>query len=153
MNPDQSHHHEDELKDSPLLRSLRSGNGFEAPDGYFDGLTSSIQDRINKPARGISFNWKPVALTLTLGSIALYLFFAVFNKSDVAPIPPVQVAEIEISSEDLITSEYYTEIDEELITATITEKQSEENNTITPSSGIDEYIIESSSEEELINAL
>lgn len=153
MNTGFPYNDDDELKDTPILRSLRSNKGFDAPEGYFDELTSDIQDRINQPERGIRFSWKPVVASLTIGGLAIYLFFAVFNKSETIAPNASQVAEIEISSEDLITSEYYMEMDEELIATSLTERSSDETNKTNISSGIEDYLLESSNEDELINAL
>jgi hypothetical protein len=41
MKPD------DELKDFPHLKKLQGNNPFEAPEGYFDTLSTSIADKIS----------------------------------------------------------------------------------------------------------
>ncbi len=152
MNNNNLHRNDDELNDAPLLRSLRNSQGFEAPDGYFDRLSSDIQDRINQPKSLISFRWKPVLAFASITGLAIFIYFSVF-RSEIPSAEEQQIAQTEITSEDLIASDYYTEIDEELLTEALSGKDAGEIWTGNNTEPIEEYLIETSTEEELINEL
>lgn len=153
MNTEDLNNREEELKDAPLLRSLQNGKGFDAPDGYFDSLTSSIQDKINKPAPSGVFNLRPIFTTLSLGGLAILLFILLQKNTDPTVPTAPQISETEITSDDIIASGYYTEIDESLIAESFAEPSISDEAPIPSDSGMEEYLLESSSEEELINAL
>lgn len=152
MNTNNLHHDDDELKDAPILRSLRKSNGFDAPEGYFDRLTSDIQDRINPPTAIQTFNWKPIIAFASIAGIFIIVYFSYF-KTVTPPAQDPQLAQVQISSDDLISTNYYTEFDEEILTEALVEPTSYEQQSTNGTQDMENYIIESSSEEELINAL
>lgn len=146
MKPD------DELKDFPRLKQLQGNYPFEAPEGYFETLSSSIADKISaqsshKPVT--IFRLKPVLITGVV-LIALLSSVLVFNhlqnNSNLASNKSNQ--EIYITCDDLIASGYYEELDENLLAESIVQEPNQKN----LDTEIENYLIDNADESTLINS-
>jgi len=140
----------EELKDAPLLHSLKKSEVFAAPDGYFDQLSSNIQDRINAKRPSVpQIFWKPV---LAGTSLALIISAVYLITPSSTPQPKVQnsIGELQLSTDDLINSNYYQELEEDLLAEALI---APENESSLKESNLENYLLENSSEEELLNEL
>jgi hypothetical protein len=146
MKPD------DELKDFPHLKKLQGNNPFEAPEGYFDTLSTSIADKISAQS-----NHKPVAIfrlkpILISGVAMVAIITSVFvynhlqNKSNIASNDSNQ--KIEVTCDELIASGYYEELDENLLAESIIQ----EPNPKSLDDEIENYLIDNTDESTLINS-
>lgn len=146
MKPD------DELKDFPRLKRLQGNNPFEAPEGYFDTLSSSIADKISEQSSHkpvAIFRLKPVLITGVV-LIALLSSVLVFNhlqnNSNLASNKSNQ--EIDITCDELIASGYYEELDENLLAESIVQEPNQKNLDVE----IENYLIDNADESTLINS-
>ncbi len=145
MNPNL--HHDDELSDTNHLQSLSRKEPFQAPNGYFDSLTSNIQDKLNHQQNLVISSVKakrPVFILATLLTvcISLGIFFFMINTNK------THSKEIACTYEDMIESGYYSELDESALTEKYLACQ--------PLNGIDDkaledYLINNSDESLLTN--
>lgn len=146
MKPD------DELKDFPHLKKLQGNNPFEAPEGYFETLSTSISDKISAQS-----NHKPVAIfrlkpILISGVAMVAIITSVFvynhlqNKSNIASNDSNQ--KIEVTCDELIASGYYEELDENLLAESIIQ----EPNPKSLEAEIENYLIDNTDESTLINS-
>jgi hypothetical protein len=146
----------EELKDAPLLRSLQSADPYKAPEGYFDALSSEIQHKISsgEQRRTVSVKiWKPVFAIVSVLVIALMIGYF---KKDAGNTEKMQVAALEepISCDDLLESNYYLEIDEQLIAEAMEDAESTSLITDTLSDReMEDYLIQSADELLLTNEL
>jgi hypothetical protein len=146
MKPD------DELKDFPHLKKLQGNNPFEAPEGYFDTLSTSIADKISTQS-----NHKPVAIfrlkPILISGVAMiaiitsvFVFNHLQNKSNLASNN--SNPKIEVTCDELIASGYYEELDENLLAESIIQ----EPNPKSLDTEIENYIIDNTDESTLINS-
>ncbi len=146
---------DDELKDAPGLRGMKRENPFTVPDGYFDTLSSRIQDQINAPQpKSI---WEKLLLPLQRPAFAyatitivMFICAGVYFSQKKNDVATPQVAEINITADDIYNSGIIYEYDEitltELLAANINTKQS--------STELEDYLIDSNTDEsDLINEL
>ncbi len=146
----------DELKNAPLLRSLRSADPFQAPEGYFDRLSSDIQDKIHHQKTAVFstfFEWKS-ALAI-LGILVLAILAGTQDYSPkFQPLAQHTSAEPSISCEDIINSNYYLEFDETLLSEAM---ELSDTALVSPAFSGDEtlenYLIQQTEESFLINEL
>lgn len=141
----------DELKDAPILRSLKHAAGFPAPEGYFDQLSSAIQNKINskRTFSGRIFT-RPVITMLSLATMIVAIFFIYTPTEDHSSRAYQTYPETEISTDDLISTSYYLEIEEELLAETL---RSTENGAPLLDANLENYLLESYTEAELVNEL
>jgi len=138
---------DDELSDSKHLKSYSRNEPFSAPDGYFDMLTSKIQDRISFEQSILTSNAKakrPVFIIATILTICIstVIFFFMINSNK----PPS--TEISCTYDDLIESGYYCEFDENAIADKLIASQPINSN---KDQAIEEYLINNSDESLLTN--
>lgn len=146
QHPEQT---DDELKDAPILRQLRQSTAFNAPEDYFQTLPSAIQDKISSRKSITSqVKLKPILVGLAIvGCLVLGILY--INQ----PVQEQQYTETTtITTDDLIETGYYLELEEQLIAETVY------NDDTTPEESIDEtemenYLLEASDETTLINEL
>ncbi|CAN5563454.1 hypothetical protein BH11BAC2_BH11BAC2_16340 [soil metagenome] len=138
-----------ELNDAPLLRQMSRKSPYTTPDGYFDMLSSEIQDKLqaSKPrATPKILVLRPAFLitSLIIMVISLGIYFKTTEKSQ----QPTQLSEI-VTYDDLLESGYYSEIDETLLSESLA--------TTTPSDKSDkqmeDYLLNNSDENQLLNEL
>jgi hypothetical protein len=142
---------DDELKDFPRLKQLQGNNPFAAPEGYFDTLSISITDKISAQS-----NQKPVVLfklkPILVAGLALAIITSalVFNhlqvKNNTAFNNPND--KLEITCDELISSGYYEELDENLLAEAIIQEQK----TNSVEAEIENYLIDNTDESTLINS-
>lgn len=150
MKTEEPDNSSEELKEAPLLRSMQQATPLQAPDGYFDLLGARIQDQINQRSSQqphlVLRPWM-AGITLTAILTVLYLYIR-----DPLPAPPVAAAsdEISISTEDLMTTNYYMEMEEEIIASALTEPEASRN---VADEHLEKYLLETCNEEELIHEL
>ncbi|MBL7924568.1 MAG: hypothetical protein JNL88_10260 [Bacteroidia bacterium] len=156
---DRNHLHtnqEDELKEAPLLKSMQGRDGFRAPDGYFESLTSSIQDRIHseRPEPRFSFLLRPAMAGFGFALLLLIAGLAYFNLRDESTAPQQVSAENELSVEDVIESGYYLELDDDLIAESFnTAATSSDTSHTVQERQVEEYFLQSADESLLLNEL
>jgi len=140
----------DELKDAPILRSLKHAAGFPAPEGYFDQLSSAIQDKINskRTFSGRIFT-RPVIAGLSFATMIFAFYFINYPTEKSHQVYQMN-AKTELSTDDLISTNYYLEIEEELLAETL---NATENGALPLEANIENYLLESYNETELINEL
>lgn len=154
--PTHSSAENEELKDAPLLRSLQSADPYKAPEGYFDALSSDIQHKISQgqQRRTVSVKiWKPVFAVVGVLIIALLIGYF---KKEAGNTEKMQVAVMEeqFSCDDLLESNYYLEIDEQLIAEAMEDADATSLTTDTISDlEIEDYLIQSADEILLTNEL
>jgi len=146
----------DELKDAPLLRSLQQVDFYKAPEGYFDALSTEIQNKISQgdaPKTGTVNIWKP--LFAIAGVVIVALMIGYFTK-EAGNTEKRQVAEMEesLSCDDLLESNYYLEIEESLIAEAVEDIRANpiKSDTITDLE-IEDYLIQTADEILLTNEL
>jgi hypothetical protein len=138
----------DELKEMPQLQKMQGHEPFSAPEGYFEKLSSSIQDRIasekkSKTIKVFQPQWLIAFVIVGMIGSGIYLRFAANEQTKVE-----QVAEI--TCDDLIDSGYYTEIDEALLADAVPANQDAVQDS---TAEIEEYILNNTDESTLINSL
>lgn len=108
---------EDDLRnEAPLLFSREKSNPFEVPEGYFEVLSSNIQDKIaaekSIPAwkHYLQSIFKPVVLIPVASCLIIMTFFLV--KNNISSNNQIEIASLEnVLVEDLYYSDYLTQID------------------------------------------
>lgn len=138
--------HNDELNSFPSLSKMSRKEPFEAPDGYFDQLSSKIQDRISSEKKSLVpvFRLRPIAIIASLIVILIVSGTFIYlhqNNND--------KTELAITYDDVLESGYYLEIDE----ATLCESIPPATATITNDKSIDEYLINNADESLISNSL
>lgn len=139
----------EELKDAPLLRSLKSSNPFSAPESYFDSLSANIQDRIQqeeKQAITHGFMPKPVIIGISFFIAALFIAYYQFDFGTLSKEQRSENTD-SISCEMIVNSDYYMELDEDLLTEKIeaSEKTAIEKNLISDDE-IENYLVQTTDE-------
>ena len=138
---------DDEISDLKHLKSYSKKEPFNAPEGYFDTLTSKIQDRLSNERFILSEEVKakrPIFIFATILTVCISagIFFFMINANK------PQQQEVACSYEDLIESGYYIEMDENAIaekliaTNPINSKEDQ---------AIEDYLINNSDESLLTN--
>ncbi len=146
---------DDELKDAPGLRGMKRENPFTVPHGYFDSLSSRIQDRINAP-QAISI-WEKLLLPLQRPAfayvtitIAMLICASVYFTQKKNNVATPQVAEVNITADDIYNSGIIYEYDEN----TLTEVLAANTSTKQSSTELEDYLIDINTDEsDLINEL
>lgn len=150
MNMNQHPEHtDDELKDAPLLRQLRQTAAFNAPEEYFQTLPASIQDKISSRKSLLSqFKVKPILAGLAIAG-CLILGILYINQ----PAQEQQFTEkTTITTDDLIETGYYLEIEEQLIAESVYNDAAAQEES-TDETEMENYLLEASDETTLINEL
>lgn len=146
---------DDELKNAPGLRGMKRENPFTVPDGYFDTLSSRIRDRINAPQPKTVWEklFQPLqrpAFAYTCITIAMLICAGVYFNQKPNPVTTKQVAEVNITVNDIYNSGIIYEYDE----STLTEVLAANTSTQQTSTEVEDYLIDSNTDEsDLINAL
>lgn len=122
---------DDELKDSPLLKSMNRENPFKVPDGYFDSFPTIISERIavqnSKPGWIILLQniFRPkyiVAMFVFAAALASGIVY--FNQHTT-----ITDQEIILSYDDLNNSNYIAQFDEsDLIDAYLSGANADKSN-------------------------
>lgn len=145
-----------ELRDAPLLQSLRSIDPYKAPEGYFDTLSADIQNKISSkkvPGFHLVKLWKPVFAMAGVVIVALLIKFY-NNQNNPADKMPITEIHESFSYEDLLESNYYLEIDEDLIAESAEETGvSSIEYEASDDKEIEEYLIQTIDENTLTNEL
>jgi len=147
---------EDELKNAPILQSLKGNSTFQAPENYFDSLSSNIQDRISSTNKStfVIPVFRPAfagfSLALMLISIAIIYFSQDENKKS-----DLQAQEIGSPIiDEMIESGYYIDLEESHISETLCDLQIKtESSKTTSDIELENYLIQSMNETSLINEL
>ena len=142
--------HNDELKSFPELSIRSHREPFEAPEGYFDQLSSHIQDRISKENKKTSpiFFLRPVTIVTCLVILLVvsgtYIYFNQKNTK----------TELAVTYDDILESEYYNEIDESTLCEAIPPISTTATNSVNKDDkSIDEYLITNADESLISNSL
>ena len=154
-NPTNNMERENELKDAPTLRNLPTSDFFNAPDGYFDNLSSRIQDRIqeNKSKTYIIPVFRPafvgISFTLMIICISLLCFNSINKKAD------YQVQQEAPSLDEIIDSGYYLHFEEAVLAETLCDMHSKSDTLQlnTQDLELENYLIQSMNETTLLNEL
>ena len=154
-NPTNNTERENELKDAPTLRALPTSDFFNAPDGYFDSLSSKIQDRIqeNKSKTYIIPIFRPafvgISFTLMIICISLLYFNSINKKAE------YQVQQEVPSLDEIIDSGYYLDFEEAVLAETLCDLPSKGDTTQlnTQDLELENYLIQSMNETTLLNEL
>jgi hypothetical protein len=144
-----------ELKDAPTLRTLPTSDFFNAPDGYFDNLSSNIQDRIqeNKSKTYIIPIFRPafvgISFTLMIICISLLYFKSINNKAE------YQAQQETPSLDEIIESGYYLNFEEAVLAETLCDMPSKSDSLQlnTQDQELENYLIQSMNETTLLNEL
>lgn len=140
-------HHDDELRETNHLQSLSRKEPFKAPNGYFDSLTSKIQDKLNQDQNLVNANVnakRPVfilAILLTV-CISAGISFYLINSNNPHP------KEIACTYDDMIESGYYSEFDESALSEKYLACQP---SNVNDDKAIEDYLINNSDESLLTN--
>lgn len=154
-NPTDNKEREIELKDAPTLRNLPTSDFFNAPDGYFDSLSSKIQDRIqeNKSKTYIIPIFRPafVGISFTLMIICISLLYINSINKNAA----YQVQQETPSLDEIIDSGYYLDFEEAVLAETLCDMPSKSDTTQlnTQDLELENYLIQSMNETTLLNEL
>jgi len=146
----------DELKNAPHLQEMKGTNPFTVPDGYFESLSTRIQDRINAPKQKTIWEkliqplQTPVFAYSTITLVMLMCAGVYLNQKEHA-LPVKQMAFVNVTADDVYNSDEINDIDEttlvealDVIPSTTQVSNQEE----------EDYLINSDTDEsELINAL
>ena len=146
---------ENELKDAPTLRNLPTSDFFNAPDGYFDSLSSNIQDRIqeNKSKTYIIPIFRPafvgISFTLMIICISLLYFNSINKKAE------YQAQQEAPSLDEIIDSGYYIDFEEAVLAETLCDMPSKSDTTQLNNQDLEleNYLIQSMNETTLLNEL
>ena len=146
---------EKELKDAPTLRNLPTSDFFTAPEGYFDSLSSKIQDRIqeNKSKTYIIPVFRPafvgISFTLMIICISLLYFNSINKKAE------YQAQKEATSLDEIIESGYYLNFEEAVLAETLCDMPSKSDTTQlnTQDQELENYLIQSINETTLLNEL
>jgi hypothetical protein len=138
----------DELKEMPQLQKLQGQSPFKAPEGYFEQLSSSIQDRIasknnTKAIKVFQPQWLIAFVFLGMIASGIYLRYSANENTQ-------QQEMANVTADDIIESGYYTEIDEALLADAIPASQEEVQDS---TAEMEEYILNNTDETTLINSL
>ncbi len=144
MNP--LNERDEELKDSPLLRSLQGREPFISPEGYEEELITSVQQRISTASAPVQLYRRPALLAIPILAAAITAFFFLHKPAE----QQAKTTEFAATYDDLIESGYYTEIDETTLCESL-EKHTVVSDTST--ADIEEYLINNTDESLLENAL
>ncbi|MBK9401891.1 MAG: hypothetical protein IPN36_13905 [Bacteroidetes bacterium] len=154
--PTHSSAENEELKDAPLLRSLQSADPYKAPEGYFDALSSEIQHKISQGQQQRTVSVKILKPVFAVMGVLIIALLIGYFKKEAGNTEKMQVATMEeqFSCDDLLESNYYLEIDEQLIAEAVEELHI---TTITADTitdlEIEDYLIQSADEILLTNEL
>lgn len=155
-NLDNHTERDNELKEMPTLRSMPSSNFFDAPDGYFDTLSSQIQDRI-KASREKTYIipiFRPAVAGFSFALMIICFALVYFNGNENQNYD--QQADLSTPSfEAIIESGYYYNLDEALIAETLCEIPVTNDTTqLSPQDlELENYLIQSMNETSLLNEL
>lgn len=144
----------DELKNAPRLRGMKRENPFTVPDGYFDSLSSRIQDKINAPQPKTVWDklfqplQRPLFAYSMITMVMLICVGVYFNQRE-QTLTVKQMAMATITADDLYNSGELNDMDEstlaDAIPATTTTQSSTE---------AEDYLIDTNTDEsDLMNAL
>jgi hypothetical protein len=147
---------ENELKEMPTLRSMPSSNFFDAPDGYFDTLSSQIQDRIKASKENTYFIpiFRPAVAGFSFAFMIICFALVYFNGNENQNYN--QQADLSTPSfETIIESGYYIDLEEALIAETLCEISVTNDTTqLSPQDlELENYLIQSMNETTLLNEL
>ena len=155
---------EEELKNSPELLNKSEGQPFQPPAGYFDGLASSVMDKIAvestlRQAQGADatlrqaqgtmrplFSYRKLLIpSLAIAAILIVLFiFGRMRNDDENKL-------VAMNYDDIYNSGLVTDLDESFLVETLAE---ETTSPINSASGeIENYLIDVSTEDALMNNL
>ena len=140
--------HNDELNPYPTLNKMSRKEVSNAPEGYFEQLSSGIQDRMteNKVVAIPRFKLQPLAILASLVIVLLVSGTIVYlsTKSE-------HKQELAVTYDDVIESGYYTEIDEDVLCDNVPQKTTTASTTISDTL-IDEYLINNADETQISNS-
>ncbi len=154
-NPTENQERDNELKDAPTLMAIAPSNFFNAPDGYFDSLSSKIQDRIqeNKSKTYFIPIFRPafvgISFTLLIICISLLYFNSINKKAE------YQVQQEAPSLDEIIDSGYYIHFEEDVLAEILCDIPSKSDTTQlnTQDLELENYLIQSMNETTLLNEL
>jgi len=133
----------DELKDiAPILNQLPKKDSFQVPENYFDELPSLIQDRVQVKTKS---RWT-YALKYALPLILMVISIVYFSQKTTEK-------SIKISKQeaiDYLDNQMETEFDETLLAEEISAQSVEQ---YTPTSSVEEYVLDEVDEELLIEEI
>ena len=143
---------QEELNNAPGLFNRREDQPFEAPAGYFDNLAAGIivkikaAERTSKEAviRPLFTSKRFLISSIAIAAVLIILF--IFGR-----IRNEENKMIAMNYDDIYNSGLVSELDETLLMETLAEENTLNINS--NSSEIENYLIESSTEEALLNNL
>lgn len=148
------HKYQDELKEiAPKLSEIERKEPFSVHDNYFEELSTRISDEISI-ANEEREAWSPALFRYLTASAFSFLILAfVFIYVNKKENNTTELAEIEITAEDLITSTYLSAIDEYYISETVAGSDADLNNFYVDNSEFENYLLDQGIDETLINEL
>ena len=143
---------EEELKNAPLLQKLHTNQPYEAPVGYFDSLTSNLMSRISLEGNSNSkstvirtlFNYRKWIIS-SVAVAAVIAAFLLFNKQQ------QESKMIAMNYDAICNSGLVNGLDESLLIDELSEETSINN--ISENQDLENYLLETSTEDALINNL
>lgn len=155
-NLDNHTERENELKEMPTLRSMPSSNFFDAPDGYFDTLSSQIQDRIHAAQLKtyIIPIFRPGVAAFSFALMIICFALVYFNGNENQKYD--QQADLSAPSFDaIIESGYYISLDEAIIAETLCDMpvKSDHSSLNDQDIELENYLIQTMNESSLLNEL
>ena len=144
----------DDLKNAPGLREMDRKNPFIVPEGYFETLSSRIQDKINAPQSKSVWDklFQPLQRpTFAYASItiAMLICAGVYFNQKQNRIPAKQIADATINADDIYDSDLIYDYDENTLAELYTNSNKQQTSTET-----EDYLIDANADEsDLIDAL
>lgn len=140
---------EEELKDAVTLRNLTQESSFNAPGDYFDSLPSNIMEKIAASERNAVvrplFSLRNLLIpSLAVAAVVLALF--IFGKGN-----HKESKLVAMNYDDIYNTGLVSDLDENLLMDALSEEAS--TTTSSGTTDMENYLIEASTDEALINAL
>ena len=156
MNTDNNHKNqsdwEEELKNAPLLEKLHNDQPYEAPAGYFDSLAFNVMSRISEEGNLNSksaairplFNYRNWIIS-SVAVAAVIAAFLLFNKQK------QESKMIAMNYDSICNSGLVNDLDESLLIDVLSEETSV--NSVSENQDLENFLLETSTEDALINNL
>lgn len=148
----------DELKDiSPLLSQKEKVNPFSVPENYFDGLAFQIQERIlqekNRPStKSVWATLLQPKFSLTACALLLVVGTGVYFKLN-QPATVIDPSTVAVSYEDIKASGIVYDMDESLIADELFDNTGENVLDTTADSSEEDYILDQTNLNDIVNEL
>jgi hypothetical protein len=138
------HTKNEELKKiAPYLSNLERKNSFAIPHEYFNKLSAKINEKITEEESEKGYFSSAVVMryvsATVLSVLILTVTFIYFNRDKKNT---TTIAEIEISTEELIASSYISGIDEHYIKEIVADSEADLNYFTVQNSEVEDYLLD-----------